>query len=135
MITAVLIWQSRSRNGAIEAKAFYTDDDGRTWFVDDAAKLSPFDHQGKLAFRCYVYQTAQGMKFVVCEAKLPDEQRKALINADTKGRPPLMPSNAKLLLKQPGETEWHDGGPAEALRIFEHIKAPDGSGSVTLVSP
>jgi len=32
-------------------EAYYTIDDGTTWFVDDAQKIPPFDHNGKTAYR------------------------------------------------------------------------------------
>src|SRR5213592_4495046 len=47
------------------AKSWYTVDDGRTWFADDAAKLVPFQHDGKPAYRCYVWSCDGGKtKFV-----------------------------------------------------------------------
>src|SRR5271156_5642109 len=76
---AVISWRNFSRPDPIMAKAFFTDDDGKTWFVDDAANLTPFDHDGKPAVRCYVYQTDKGNMFVACEAELPDAVRQELM--------------------------------------------------------
>jgi hypothetical protein len=39
----------------VSHKAWYTDDGGKTWFVDDSRKLPPFDHNGKQAVVCFVY--------------------------------------------------------------------------------
>lgn len=36
-------------------KAFYTDDDGKTFFEDAIGKVSPFLHNGKPAVRAHVY--------------------------------------------------------------------------------
>jgi hypothetical protein len=35
--------------------AYYTVDDGATWFQDDANKVAPFEKDGKEAVRCHVY--------------------------------------------------------------------------------
>src|SRR4029453_3783233 len=40
--------------------AYYSVDDGATWFADAADKPSPFDHQGKPAYRVYVWKCAHG---------------------------------------------------------------------------
>jgi hypothetical protein len=44
--------------------AFYTEDNGKSFFKDDINKLSPFDHNGKQAYRCDVFQTDGGKQFV-----------------------------------------------------------------------
>jgi hypothetical protein len=36
-------------------KAYFSDDDGQTYFVDSAEKIAPFNHNGKTAVRAYVY--------------------------------------------------------------------------------
>ena len=43
------------------SKAWYTVDDGVSWFADDDNRITPFDHQGKKAYRCYVW-TCDGGK-------------------------------------------------------------------------
>ena len=50
--------------GPVARNAFYTDDNGKTFFKDDINKVSPFDHGGKQAFRCNVFQDASGKQFV-----------------------------------------------------------------------
>jgi hypothetical protein len=44
--------------------AFYTDDNGKTFFKDAAGKIVPFDHNGKQAFRADVFKGADGKEFV-----------------------------------------------------------------------
>jgi len=44
--------------------AFYTDDNGKTFFKDDVNKIVPFDHNGKQAYRADVFQGADGKQFV-----------------------------------------------------------------------
>src|SRR5262245_24765748 len=49
--------RSPDRGGA---KSWYTVDDGKTWFPDRANRVSPFDHQGKTAYRCHVWTCDDG---------------------------------------------------------------------------
>ena len=44
--------------------AFYTDDDGKTFFKDDIYKVVPFDHKGKRAYRADVFKCPDGKQFV-----------------------------------------------------------------------
>jgi hypothetical protein len=41
-----------------ETQAFYTVDDGKTWFVDEASKFPPFDKDGKVAVLAQGHQRA-----------------------------------------------------------------------------
>ena len=43
------------------ANAFFTTDDGKTWFADDAAKFPPFDKDGKPAYSAILF-TCDGGK-------------------------------------------------------------------------
>jgi len=40
--------------------AFYTDDDGQTYFADNVYKFPPWDHDGKQANMAMVYSSASG---------------------------------------------------------------------------
>ena len=48
----------------IRKSAFYTDDDGKTFFKDDVYKVSPFAHNGKQAYRADVFKCPDGKQFV-----------------------------------------------------------------------
>lgn len=50
--------------GPAQKTAFYTDDNGKNFFKDDLFKVSPFDHNGKQAYRCDVFQSEGGKQFV-----------------------------------------------------------------------
>src|ERR1700722_10524228 len=60
----VFIWYSLSGGPSNASKAYYTTDDGQTTFVDDFFKAYPFDHDGKPAYRAYMFQTSDGKRFV-----------------------------------------------------------------------
>lgn len=42
-------------NSVSPGKAWFTIDDGKTWFADQADKIPPFDHEGKPAVSVVVY--------------------------------------------------------------------------------
>jgi hypothetical protein len=63
VITFQLHW-ARGSAGAASRNAFYTDDNGQTFFKDDANKIIPFDHHGKQAYRADVFEGPDGRQFV-----------------------------------------------------------------------
>ena len=58
------IWRAKSGGTSDASRAYYSIDDGATTFVDDFFKAYPFDHDGKPAYRAYVFQTTDGKRFV-----------------------------------------------------------------------
>jgi hypothetical protein len=43
-------------------RAFYTDDDGQTWFTDSKYLIAPFDHSGKTAVKAVILSYDHGNK-------------------------------------------------------------------------
>jgi hypothetical protein len=73
--------------------AFYSDDDGQTWFIDTVYKSTPFDHNGKQAVRAVVYSCENGKtKFCAYLMRDTPEDKKrlddALATAAHAGNPP-----------------------------------------------
>ncbi|WP_428939559.1 hypothetical protein [Fontivita pretiosa] len=67
-------------------KAYFTIDDGKTWFADDASKLPPFEHQGKPAYLAFVYTYDGGKtKFVAYLQRYTPEAKKRIEEARAKG--------------------------------------------------
>lgn len=67
LVLAWIIYANRSDDAPPspgEHKAWFTLDDGKTWFADDARRIPPFDHQGRQAVRCFVYSCGHGKQFV-----------------------------------------------------------------------
>ncbi len=52
--------RSFSKPASAANQAFFTTDDGATFFADSADKLAPFDHGGKQAYRATVYTADNG---------------------------------------------------------------------------
>lgn len=76
-----IIWQAGGGGGvgAAQAKSFYSVDDGKTFFVDDAEKIPPFEHEGKTAVRAHVYTCDDGKtKQVAYLERYTDQAKKVM---------------------------------------------------------
>src|SRR4051812_16280853 len=74
-------------------RAYYSDDDGKTWFADSAFRVAPFDHNGKTAVVAHVYNYADGKKeFCAYLAQFTPEAKSkleaAIAEAQKQGKPP-----------------------------------------------
>ncbi|MDB5326622.1 MAG: hypothetical protein JWM57_2191 [Phycisphaerales bacterium] len=97
-------------------KAFYTDDDGKTTFVDSVDRYPPFDHGGKIAVRAAVFTSDGGKTQFVgyLERYTPAAiQKLQAADADRQAGKPVKPNvgGPEILLdgtevKKPGETKW-----------------------------
>src|SRR5688572_15728049 len=65
LIAVTIIWFQLS-GGTTESPdtAFYTIDEGRTYFEGDVNQVVPFEHEGKQALRAFVYQCGNDAPFV-----------------------------------------------------------------------
>ena len=119
-------------------KAFYSDDDGKICFVDEAEKIAPFDHNGKPAYKALVASCDGGKnKFVVylqrytAEAKKILEQQKAnagkkLTPEETGRQLSLMSLVARAIEnKKPGGKDWV-GQMDPRMQQISEIKCPNG---------
>jgi len=83
-----LVQQFRPVKRANLAQAYYTDDDGKTWFADSAFLIAPFDHNGKTAVIAEVYTYDNGSKqFCAYVAKYNDQTNAAWTRPSRKRRP------------------------------------------------
>jgi hypothetical protein len=81
-----IIWQITGSGGpSVATEAFYTTDDGATWFADEADKIPPFDKDGKQAYRVYVYKCKDGDEFISHLERYTPEAKKKLEEMKTKG--------------------------------------------------
>jgi hypothetical protein len=91
-------------------KVYFSDDDGQTYFADDAAKVPPFDHGGKQAVRAHVVK-CDGKTFVnYLERFTPEGKKKmeAMGGKPPAGDPTAMDSirNTGMEVKRPGDKDW-----------------------------
>jgi hypothetical protein len=130
--------------GGRAGRAFFTTDDGATWFVGDASQIPPFLHDGKQAVRAYVFECG-GKRFVNHLERFTPERRKlaeAALEAEKAGKSPPRPPAAAgqtvnwgVEVKKPGDKEWLAAGNlAKAARLMQ-AKCPDGHGEALPVQP
>jgi hypothetical protein len=105
------VWARSNGVPANLTKAYYSTDDGKTFFVDDLNKPYPFEHDGKLAYRAYVYEEADDVPKV---AYLERYTARGLARKEELTTQPVNDGGAeaaKLLLseteaKKPGMDQW-----------------------------
>ena len=141
-----IIYQAFGGHGSSSGrlgKVFFSDDDGKTWFADDASKLPPIDHDGKPAYRALIYKCADGVEFCAFLERYSPEA-KAQMEEQAKNNPkmaPMLQMTASLngiQVKKPGLGDWITMSPstsAEARSAMDPV-CPDGtSNGLVPVSP
>jgi hypothetical protein len=93
-----------SRQRPTGSLVWYTTDDGKSWFPESALKLPPFDHEGKKAYRCYVFACKDGAEYVSHLERLPADLKKRM----DAGGPvdPMMTVHVEVKDPGTGETGW-----------------------------
>jgi hypothetical protein len=95
--------------------AYYSVDDGRTWFSDSASKFAPFDSGGKPAVQAHVFD-CDGDRFVGYLSRYTDDAKAILektqeLEKANPNSPPATLGAANAALnhleyKKPGDTVW-----------------------------
>jgi len=120
-------------------QAFFSDDDGKTYFQDSAAKLPPFDHNGTPAYGAVVLRCPGGKPFVAflqkydilkiaeMEARIGQSETPNLILSELAGQAEV---------KKPGESRWVSFkiDPKEYARVTTP-SCPGGGDAFTSVLP
>jgi hypothetical protein len=126
----------------LENSAFFSDDDGATWFIDDNTKIPPFDRGGKPAYRAEVFECGTGKPFVAYLEKFT-AAKKQQIQAELADHPENLPAllQTPTEIKKPGDAKWLSpdapGGSAESkayTRVLTQI-CPQGTTALTHVMP
>jgi len=142
---AVIVWQLRGGNRPATTaaeRAFFTVDDGKSTFIDDAAKLPPFDVQGKTAYRAYVFACSNGKIRFVGYLERYTPEGKSKLEAARSHKQQVDPSFAESVMqtgmevKPPltGDAGWILRGDPKSATVL-NPKCPDGSNDLEPVSP
>jgi len=117
-------------------KSFFTNDDGKTWFVDRADLPVPVQRDGKEVVMAQVFTiNGEGKPFVKYMRRYTPEALDRL----KKRQPGAAPTAAdafplRMEYKVPGDTKWHDlEGNFAALA--DYLKMTDPRGDLVEVSP
>lgn len=119
-------------------KAYYSVDDGKTFFADSRDKIPPFDYNGQEAVRADVVKCGDGEPYVAYLYKYQAKYKQVLEQVRTDpsqvapaDRPLMVTADsAGMLRKKPGEKNWAPynamGNPTIA------VKCPDGNNAVVV---
>ena len=144
---AFILWQACSggpgSGGVITTKAFYTTDDGKTFFVDSSSNIPPYQKDGKTAFRAQVYTCDDGKHKFVGYLEAYSLQDKAMLEqmakaAQNKTAPPAgYPGySSQPMVKRPGDppTNWIPLAPqtTQMYQAVVQVKCPGGGSSENL---
>jgi hypothetical protein len=111
--------------------AYFTIDDGKTYFTASTSNVPPFDHEGKPAVRAYVFD-CNGKKFVGYLERYKPDARQAKL--DKKATPATQIYGREL--KRPGETTWVNSGDQAAVAKVIEVPTPPGmSGEPQPIEP
>lgn len=115
-------------------KAFFTTDDGQSWFVDSAANIPPYDCDGKTAYQVQVFQCSHGGPFVAfmqsyspsTKAMLEKAVAGGMCGADVRD----LEMNNPPMVKKPTASQWLSDAPQQEdqYRDTMRVVGPDGSG-------
>jgi hypothetical protein len=131
---------SGASTGAPATKAFFTIDDGKTWFVDDATRIAPFQRDGKEAVRAYVFD-CNGQRFVNHVERYTPEGRRAVeaaLKAGDSGQQTEVPAQLRLSgaeVKKPGAKQWASLGDLARAGPILRPTCPSGGGDAKPVEP
>lgn len=115
-------------------RAFFTTDEGKTWFEGPASSLPPFDQAGKTAVRAYVYE-CKGKRFVNhLERWTPEGKKLAQQAAAQPGVRPA-PGTVVKEIKRPGSDKWVSSSDIAKAGPILNVRCPDGGTGATLVEP
>lgn len=138
-----VIWQavfgSDSSSDALKS-AYYSIDDGKTWFVDDVSKPAPFVKDGGQAVRVHLFSVDGGKtkiplyleKFtdkgvlIYNSARADENDVAAMISAQER-------LQRELLIKRPGESKWYPRPHNDfvtQLKKAQFKDLPDGTDAV-----
>ena len=118
-----------------DASAFYTEDNGKTFFRDGLLKVSPFDHGGKQAYLCEVYKCHDGKQFVGLMYRHNAAGRKAIEGSsrlDASFMSGLEVQGTEVKRIGGADNAWKPNTDPEVTRAA--IKCPSG-GAAELVAP
>ena len=109
---ALVYWLNGDAMPSNLQKAFYSDDDGKNWFVDSISRVPPFDHGGKQAYMAMVYKAGSNPPFVAYLLSFTPEGQKKLQALYALPKSPGTDAqagqikDATSLVKKPGSSEW-----------------------------
>ena len=126
VVVGLLAWQiwggsaGSASDGAPTSKRWFSEDDGKSWFLDDFRKVGPIQHNGKEAVEAVVYK-CDGKTFVNHLIRYTPEGKKRM-EAILSGAAKADASSANNVeaeqeIKSPGQKDWVKANDPKAADI------------------
>lgn len=95
----------------IATRAYYTVDDGASYFEDEVDKVTPFEHQGKQAYRARLFRYGKGKPFVGYVERLTPDGVKKMEELESKPTPDVADQKAVIAgqcseIRKPKDSQW-----------------------------
>lgn len=125
--------------GPVAKTAYYTDDNGKTFFKDDVNKIPPFDHNGKQALRCDVFE-AGGKQFVGLVYRFTEAGKRDMAaynpskDADGSTRKSIEERSLQVKPVAAADKAWDIADETTVMRLQSQVKDPSGK-PAKLVQP
>jgi hypothetical protein len=119
------VMAGRHKYPADTPRSFYSDDDGKTFFVGGFDDVPPFDHDGKQAVRAYVFQCGKQQFVGYLERFVPKYHDAVLAHGIT---PEALRYGREL--KRPGDAKWIPSGNLRIEEKIEDVPCPDGGAGI-----
>jgi hypothetical protein len=149
VLAAALMVRSMTNQGSHEVNAaYYTTDDGKTWFAAGIDHVAPFEHEGKEAVKVYLFRCGdRGKPFVAYLERFTPQGKKQVEKmwADARARANKDGTAVAIdrvalygatmsatEVKKPGESHWYPM--QKAPPYVTQVHCPDG-GSLSDVHP
>jgi hypothetical protein len=116
-------------NPAGADQAYFSDDDGASYFPDDRMKIPPFSRNGKLAYSAHVFRCGSDKPFVGYLGKFTDVRKKeieAAVKAGQLSPRMLRASMGQMLIKKPGTSKWVSPEDASTYEQIQTVTCPNG---------
>lgn len=118
-------------------KAYFTDDDGKTWYEDSNDNIPPYQHNGKEAVGAIIYRTAKSSKpFCGFLFRFPANVKSQI---EKEGVPPGTPGKSRSSIAYGPDVasqrevkainskgKWVPIGSSEGIAVMS-VQSPDGS--------
>jgi hypothetical protein len=140
---------SRGPSSGGDRLAFFSIDDGKTWFADDVNKIPPFQKDGKEAVLAHVYRAPDGTKFVNHLERFKPEAQRALqaarsaAAAAAAATSPVQQNHSSVQsaymggreVKRPGDATWVSAANFREAAQVTAIRCPNGGREAEAVEP
>src|SRR5262245_22883849 len=134
LVTGLIVLQSRANRKMMPTSlpdAYYSVDDGKSFFAANSENVAPFIFEGKTAVRAYVFE-CDGRRFVGYLERYTPEARTSLAR-ERQSTPELQMYGREF--KKPGDQNWVKSGDLAGVAAVTEIRCPGGHGTPQPVEP